>query len=330
MSFFDFDDDESELGMDMLEEDGVVSPSKDIHKYLRVNNVSPVSFIFEHQYYVTNDIVDMFIEENDDFLTDVLMRYVQTPYRLDKHVSTNPSINGLVKMLQPLFDKSCTNLVPILSNGKYNLYTPNDGSNERYCFTDDDYELVKSSGINPYTGKPMNPKTLKVDVVEECGSVVSQISVDAQSKKFIFSQSTYDFLNFWFEEGYTFGKVFIRIPYNSYFEFIQTRSKHPIKLYRGMHFKNSAERDNFVNEHISLGIDFSTFNSWSYSIDVAESFAITNGKNNGLILERQFNPDEILVDLRKVHLDPENTSFYSHEDEVIILPGSYVCNMNMI
>jgi hypothetical protein len=203
-----------------------------------------------------------------------------------------------------------------------------DKKNVLWCFTDQDMEHIKTYGVNPYTGRPFrlqgNEGVYK-EIPRETGFNPSNFKTEV-------SNESLSFLEFWKREVFSLGNVYFKIPRHIQLDLAKTRPMKSIKLYRGMSFKNRDLYISFLRkikcknrafntpdrvDDVECELDFDTFSSWTHSREMAYNFAFRYYYNYGVVLERVFQPEEILADLTKIN------KFMTVEEEVIVLPNRY-------
>jgi hypothetical protein len=113
----------------------------------------------------------------------------------------------------------------------------------------------------------------------------------------------------------------------------QFRLDKPIRLFRGIHF--GFRKFSMIEKFCALHMDPEksyTFredkpSSWTWNYTMAENFAKIG--SFGFVITREFQPEEILIDLRlcKEYYLFLRGSKINLEDEVIVMPGAYKCEI---
>ena len=155
------------------------------------------------------------------------------------------------------------------------------------------------------------------------------------SKNYRYALSEQTF--FWLKDyisGYAqMGKtdLVMEIPSHIKAELQQFRLKKPIKAYRGIHFDMNnintikqfciyKHKPGYYYEYID-----DRASSWTWNYQIAENFGKLGSFN--YILKCIFKPDDILIDCRLLNEYCDMIGKHRLQDEIIILPGKYKCEV---
>ena len=149
----------------------------------------------------------------------------------------------------------------------------------------------------------------------------------------VLSDQAYDFLRPYISGAYMIPGKKVTLRPAALKNLLQFRLDKPIRLFRGIHF-GFAYFD-MIEQFCALHMDPSksyTFredkpSSWTWNYTMAENFAKIG--SFGFVLSRVFQPEEILIDLRlcKEYFDIRGQNKLALQDEVIVMPGAYKCEI---
>ena len=104
----------------------------------------------------------------------------------------------------------------------------------------------------------------------------------------------------------------------------ESRPYPQLKLYRGMSFDELTDEQlqlSIGDDYIQIDLPDQLVVSWSYSTEVAESYA--KGKAYGIVLIGFFDNKDIVFDTTDAKFDEEDAERYNPENEVMIVAGKY-------
>jgi hypothetical protein len=159
----------------------------------------------------------------------------------------------------------------------------------------------------------------------------------------VLSEKSYQWLKDFLSGSYQMGKLDVITTMDPEIkaELQQFRLSKSIKAYRGIHFninniaKIQAMCVDKIQPHYFYQYKDDRVSSWTWNYKIAEHFA--KQSNFNYILQHTFHPKDILIDCRLLHeycnlrntSHPNNLDFTYKEiqDEVIVLPGDYACEV---
>lgn len=250
-----------------------------------------------------NDIKNTRGEYTKELEMEAARLYAINPKELGR-VINEYNIKGYMNYILP----KCKNLT---YKGDKDIVVYQDPDTNVYWCYDQETWSKKRKEFNPY-----NLKNVKREFNSEI----------VKNKSIKLSREAYDNLKFWTEYTFTLGKVFYNVPENIAQEFAKTiQEGETYHLFRGMTFETEADYAKFLSKYKcgdhgkrECEINFDTFSSWTYNIDVAKNFA---GKFfHGIIIEAYFDSNELLIDITKVNDGIFKDRLRYSEDEVIAIP----------
>ena len=165
----------------------------------------------------------------------------------------------------------------------------------------------------------------------------------ADTSRKVISEKTYKWLQEFISGKYQMGKLEVITTMDPEIkaELQQFRLSRPVKAYRGIHFNihNIDRIQNMCIDKIKPLVYYyykdDRVSSWTWNYKIAEHFAKLSNFN--FILQHTFHPKDVLIDCRLLHeycnlrnaTHPQNLDFTMSQiqDEIIILPGDYQCEV---
>ena len=182
--------------------------------------------------------------------------------------------------------------------------------NGTYCIGYESYGIMKDTGLNPYTGRPLSPKFKKLihSTAEPSVTCSDEPPPDVE-----LSVDAYTWLRSWMFVGvFGFQDEPYVIPIAFTKEFAKLRPCRPVLVYRGMTSKTPFE----LNDHYYSKI----LTSWTYSYELAKSYA--DQEPYGVIISSYIAPEDIFIDTTFLPKWVYDYLIVSDQQEVIALPGT--------
>ena len=251
----------------------------------------------------------------------------------------------------PAMKQECTNIV-YANSEVIKIATAVFDENIKWCLSEEDID-PEHPEYNPFTG--LNFDHTPPVILKNNGSP------NSESKELMctFTPKSVDFKHYWVYNVFTFGKVFVKVPYDILADFAKTKPQSSVTVYRGLSFANPVDCISFLNscfkeKEITVDINTfnlasenciyedkkmfdkifkqrhswtaQTFNSWTYSLTVAVLFSRLHGEF-GCVLECELKPRDIIVDINK-YCQLSNDS--QSEEELVAAPNKYKIVINLI